>query len=174
MNNWIPKNKIIKFAGAAALFGIALYFIGLFVVFGEANKLKNLYQNTESESSKEEKFLAIKSITEANKESLQTLEDFFVKKDDEVKFIEQIETTARTSAIKFEIVSIDVKANQPNSFEENVSVKVSAGGGWGDIMSFINKLEKMPFGVLIGNINLDANVPGSWAGSIEFVIFREK
>jgi Tfp pilus assembly protein PilO len=174
MNNWIPKNKIIKFAGAFALLSIALYFVALFIVFGEAKKLENFYQNTETESSKAERFLAIKSATEANKEQIQTLEDFFVKKDDEVKFIEQIEAIAGTSGIKFEIASIDVKADQPNSFEENVSVKVSVEGGWNEIISFINKLEKMPFGVLIGNINLDAKGSGNWAGSVESVVFREK
>lgn len=174
MNNWIPKNKIIKFAGAFALLSIALYFVALFIVFREAKKLENFYQNTETESSKAERFLAIKSAAEANMEQIQTLENFFVKKDDEVKFIEQVEATAEASAIKFEIVSIDVKANQENSFKENVSVKVGVEGGWGDIMSFINKLEKMPFGVLIGNINLDAKGSGSWNGSIEFVVFREK
>lgn len=174
MNNWIPKNKIIKFAGAFALLSIALYIVALFIVFGEAKKLENFYQNTETESSKAERFLAIKSAAEANKEQIQTLADFFVKKDDEIKFIEQIETIVGTSSIKFEIASIDVKANQTDSIKEDVSVKVGVEGGWGEIMSFINKLEKMPFGVLIENINLDANVPGNWAGSVEFVVFREK
>jgi hypothetical protein len=174
MNNWIPKNKIIKFAGATTLFSAALYFVFLFVVFGEAQKLGNFYQNTETESSKEERFLAIQSIVEINKEPLQTLENFFVKKDDEVKFIEQIEAMAGTSGIKFEITSLDVKPNQTDSFKEDVSIKMNVEGGWKGIMSFVNRLEKMPFGVLIEDVNLDAKAPGDWTGSVGFVVFREK
>jgi Tfp pilus assembly protein PilO len=174
MSNWIPKSKIIKFAAGTSLFGVALYFIALFVVLGEAKNLKNFYQNTESESSKEEKFRIINSIVETNKDSIQILENFFVKKDDEIKFIEQIEAVARISGIKFEIASIDAGANQPDSFKEDVDVKIAVEGGWREIMSFVNKLEKMPFGVLIENVSLDAKAPGIWTGSVKFVIFREK
>ena len=46
------------------------------------------------------------------------------------------------------MTSIDVKANQPNSFSENVNVKMKLEGFLG-VVSFIDKLEKMPFGVLV-------------------------
>jgi len=174
MDNWIPKNKIVKFAITAALFSIVLYFSGLFIIFREIKKVENFYRDTESEFSKEERISAIKSITGENKEVIQTLEDFFIQKDDEIKFIEQIEKIARSSVIKFEITSIDVKANQGDSFEEDIGVKIEIEGSWRNIVSFIDKLEKMPFGVLINNINLDANIPGNWSGFIEFFVFRKK
>ena len=174
MNNWIPKNKIVEFAATIALFSVILYSIGLLIVFREIKKIEDFYRNTESESSKEERFLTIKSIAEANSESIQALRDFFVRKGDEVKFIEQIEGVARASGIKFEISSIDVKANQEDLFKEDVDVKISVEGSWKDIVYLINKLEKMSFGVLINEINLDANIVGSWIGSIDLVLFREK
>ena len=156
-----------------ALLSITLYFIGLFFVLNKINTIENTYNSAESESSKEKKFWAIKPIAETNKELIQTLRDFFVKKGDEVKFIEQIEGVAQSSAIKFEIVSIDV-ANQEGQFEENVKMKVGAEGPWRNIISFINKLEKMPFGVLIENVNLNTKTQDNWSGFIEFIIFREK
>lgn len=174
MNNWIPKNKIIKFAAAAALLGVALYLNGLLVVFREIRKVENLYNDTESEFLKEKKFWAIKSIAEANEETIRTLKDFFIQKNDEVKFIEQVEEIAKNSAIKFEIASIDVKINQKDSFKEDVAVKIKTEGSWESIASFADKMEKMPFGVLINNINLDADAPGHWSGSIGFTVFREK
>lgn len=174
MNSWIPKNKIIRFAGISALSGIILYFVGLLVVFGEIKKVENFYLNTESESSKEERTLAIKSIAESNKAQIQTLRDFFVKKGDEVTFIEQIEKVANDSSVKFDISSIDVLPNQTDPFKEDLEVKIKVEGSWKDALSFIDRLEKMPFGVLVQNVNLNADVPGSWAGLVDFTIFREK
>jgi Tfp pilus assembly protein PilO len=174
MNNWIPKNKIVRFAIASFLFSVILYFVCLLIVVNEIKKIENLYRNTDSELFKEEKFLAIKSIAEADKEPIQTLRDFFVQKGDEVKFIEKIEETARASSIKFEIVSIDVKVNPEDSFKEDIGVKMKMEGSWGNIIHFMDKLNKISFGVSIEKVNLDANSPGNWSGSIEFIIFREK
>lgn len=174
MNNWIPKKRIIEIAAITALFSAILYFSGLFIVLNKINSIKNFYKNIESETSKEERFWIIKSIVEANKESIQTLKSFFIQKGDEVKFIEQIEETAEMSSIEFNIVSIDAKPNQEDLFKEDVVVKMNVEGSWKNIMFFLNKLEKMPFGVSIEDVNLDAKAAGSWTGFIEFVIFREK
>jgi hypothetical protein len=174
MNNWIPKNKIVKFAIICASLSILLYFIGLFFVFRETQKIENFYRDTNSESFQEEKFWAIKSLAEINKESIQNLRNFFIQKGDEVKFIEKIEGVGRASSIKFEIASIDVKSGSSDSFKEDVSVKMKIEGSWSNIIYFLGKLKKMPFGVLIEKVDLDTNAPGDWSGSIEFVVFREK
>ena len=88
-------------------------------------KIENLYHDINSESSKEEKFWAIKSIAEANKEPVQTLRDFFIQKGDEVKFIEIIEGVAKASSVKFEIASIDVRAVKDASFKEDINSKLA-------------------------------------------------
>jgi Tfp pilus assembly protein PilO len=174
MNSWIPKNKITKLATTVALFSVVLYFSGLFIVFSEIKKMENTYNSTESDSYKEKKIAFIKSITETNKESIQTLQNFFIQKGDEVKFIEQIEKIAKESAVKFEISSIDVKVSQTNSFKEDVDVKVKLEGSWRDVIYFMDKLEKMPFGVSVEDVNLNINTRNDWSGSVEFIVFREK
>jgi Tfp pilus assembly protein PilO len=174
MNNWIPKSKIVKLAIATVSFSVILYFVGLLIILNEMNKIENFYGDTNSELFKEDKFWAIKSIAEKNKEPIQTLRDFFIQKGDEVKFIEEIEGLAKTLSIKFEIISIDVKANQLNSFKEDVSVEMKIEGSWKDVISFVDKLKKMPFGVSIEKVDLDSNTPGDWSGSVSLVVFREK
>lgn len=174
MNNLIPQNKFIIIATTIALLSVVLYCTGLFVVLAEKKEIEELYLSTESGSAKEEKISIIKNIAETNKDLIQMLENYFIQKDDEIEFIEQIEKTAKNSGIKFEIISIDIKANQPVSFKEDVLVKMRLEGSWLGAMSFINGLEKMPFGVSVEKINLDANTPGDWLGTIEFIIFREK
>lgn len=174
MNNLIPKNKLVVLSVIVAVLSVVLYFTGLFIVLGKEKKIEDSYFSAESESSKEERIRVIKYLMETNKEPIQELQDYFVQKDDEVKFIEQIEKVARNSGIKAEIISIDVKANQNDSFKENVDVKMKVDGSWHDIMYFINKLEKISFGVLIENLNLDSNTPNNWSGLIELIVFREK
>jgi hypothetical protein len=174
MNSWIPKNKIVRIAASVALLSIVLYFVGLFIVLNETKKLENLYGNTESESSKEQKFLAIKSVVDANQDTIQTLKKFFVQKGDEVKFIEQIEGITKNSGIKFNIVSIDVKAGGSNDFKEDIAVKMQTEGAWTDTVSFISKLERLPFGISITGVDMSLVAPGQWSTSVDFIIFREK
>jgi Tfp pilus assembly protein PilO len=173
MNNWIPKNKIVKFAAITALLSIVLYFGTLFVISGKIKKIEADYHSTESDSYKGEEFLAIKSMVATNAQTVQTLQDFFVKKGDEAKFIDQIESAARASGIKFETSSIDVSSNQVDPFKENVDVKMAVEGSWRNIMSFIDKLSGMPFGILVLSTSLNADIPGNWSGSVEFIVYRE-
>lgn len=174
MKSWIPKNKIVRLAVAVAALSVLLYFAGLFVVSREINKIENLYRDTNSELFKEERFWAIKAVAENNKELIQTLRDFFIQKGDEVQFIEKIEKTAEAASVEFEISSIEVKANQENPFKEDVNIKMKIAGSWKGVISFIDGLRKIPFGVLIDKVDLDSDASNHWSGSIEFVIFREK
>ena len=174
MNNWVPKNKTVIFFIISAFFSVMLYFAGLFIVFSKIRAIENLYHDTNSELFKEEKFWAVKSMAEANKELIQTLRYFFIQKGDEVQFIEKIEETARISSVKFEIASIDVKVNQEDLLKEDINIKMKIAGPWKNVIYFIDKLKKIPFGVLIEKVDLDADSSGNWSGSIEFIIFREK
>ena len=174
MNNLIPKNKSVTFVIVIISLSVILYFVGLFIVLEIKKEIENSYYNTESKSSKEEKIRIIKNITETNKEPIQTLRNYFIQKSDEVEFIEQIEKLARVSGVKFDIISIDIKINQSDSFKENVDVKMKLEGSWQNIIYFVDKLEKMPFGVSIENMNLDTSTSGNWLGFIEFILFREK
>lgn len=174
MNNWVPKSKIIKIAAVSAVLGAILYFVSLFIVLNKISEIENSYFNADSESSREENFIKIKTIASANEKSIQTLRNFFVKKDDEVKFIEDIEKLASNSNLKFEIMSIDIKPNQDSSFKEDVFIKVTLEGSWSDIIYFVDKLKKMPFGVSIEKMSISANQVGAWHGLMEFAVFREK
>lgn len=174
MNNWIPKNKILRFAIGLAALGLVLYLVGILIISMKTKKVERSYSNTESDLFKEQKFWAIKSVADANEEPIKYLRNFFVKNGGEVYFIEKIEEIARISNIKLEIVSIDIKSEQTDAFEEEVLVKIKVGGTWNGVMLFVDKLERMNFGVVIEDINLDAETAGNWVGAIEFTFFKNK
>ena len=174
MNNWIPKNKILRFAVGLAALGLVLYLMGILIISIKTKKVERSYSNTESDLFKEQKFWAIKSVADTNEESIKYLKDFFVKSGGEVFFIEKIEEMARISNTKLEIVSIDIKPNQVDLFEEEVLVKIKVSGTWDSVMLFVDKLERMNFGVVIEDINLDAETAGNWVGAIEFIFMKNK
>lgn len=174
MNNWIPKNRIVKFAVAAAAVGALIYSAGLFVVLRNIGKMEDFYAGAESELSREERAMAVKKIVEANPRLIQVLRDFFIQRGDEVRFIERIEEVAEASGLTYEIDAIDVKASEDSSFKEDVNVKMKIEGSWAQALGFLDRLKKMPFGVMIERTELDLAAAGRWSGSVEFVIFREK
>lgn len=174
MQNWIPKKPVLLFTVSAAVFAVLLYITSLVVVWLEIKRIEDYYKTNESKSSIEEKTRILKSIAESNKYYIDILRNFFVKKGDEVKFIEQIENTAKESEIKFEISLIDVKPNQVKNFKEDVTVRMNIEGSWDSIMLFVDRLEKMEFGVSVQNLNLDTKLESGWSGFVEFTLFREK
>ncbi|KKR28236.1 MAG: hypothetical protein UT61_C0054G0008 [Candidatus Woesebacteria bacterium GW2011_GWA1_39_8] len=173
MKNWIPKKTFLMVSATAAVFCVVLYLASLFLVLLEIKEIEDYYNNTESQSGKEERARVLKSIAETNKEYIQTLREYFIQKGDEVKFIEQIEEIGKKSSIQFEINSIDVKPNQLKNFKEDITVRMDIEGSWQNIMNFTDMLEKMNFGILVQNISLDAKTEAKWSGTIEFIIFRE-
>lgn len=174
MKNWIPNSKIVRLSALALALSAAAYLIGLFLVLGSIGKIGSLYDNTDSESSKENRVHAIKSILEANKSEIATLRAYFIKKDDEVGFIKEIERAGKEVSLKFEIDSIDVDQDPNSAFKEDVSIKMNIEGSWGSIVGFLSRLEKMPFGVSVEDLNLDSHTPGAWSGTLELVVYKEK
>lgn len=174
MNNWIPKKTLIVSSLAATVTCIMIYTTGLFLVFGEIDKIEGYYTDTESKSGREERVRAIKFAADAYKQEIESLRKFFIQKGDEVKFIEQIEEAGRRSELAFEISDLSVKDASSKSEKEDVVVRVDIEGSWESVVSFLEELQKMEFGVLIEEVNLDAKNPGFWSGFIEFVVFRNK
>lgn len=174
MKNWIPNKKIIKTVIGLAVLSFLVYTVALFVVLGQMRQVEQIYTDSESESSKEERSWAIRSLVEDNKENVDILRNFFIRRGDEVGFIKAIEEMGRRSAVNFEISSIDVRTKEIDTIKEDVFVKINVEGSWNSIMSFIDRLEKASFGLEVQNVTLDAKSAGVWGGFIELSIFREK
>jgi hypothetical protein len=48
-------------------------------------------------------------------------------------------------------------------------------GPWNDVIKTIDNLERLPFGVLVDNLNINTvGGEGYWSGSISFRVFKEK
>lgn len=173
MKNWIPKKSLVIVSSAFSLGFFLFYFISSIYVFWQINKIESYYSDTESRSGREERAMAIRLFSENNKEQINTIRSFFIKEGEEANFIENIEVAATKSGVKFDIAEINIQNSENQNFKENVEVNMKVEGDWSSIMSFIDSLEKMPFGTYVYDVGLDKG-NSVWSGTINFLVFREK
>lgn len=174
MKKLIPKKSFLIFSFVIAGFSVITYVLGLFLVYGEIDKIENYYNNSESSSGREARVRAIKSASEKYEKEIDFLRKFFIQEGDEVRFIEQIENSAKDSGIKFELVSLNVREGDNKSIKEDVLVRMAIEGSWQQIISFIESIQRMEFGLSVEEVSIDANRPGLWSGFVEFLVFRNK
>lgn len=174
MKNWIPKKQYLTFSIVLAIFCFILYVGGLFSVWSQLGEMEAFYNDSDSKSARYEKAKAIKSIADSEKDYIAILRGFFIKKENEVDFIEKIEEVGSTAGIKFDIFSIDSKSAKDESVKEDLMVRVNVEGDWEKILLFADTLEKMPFGISIQNLRVDAKDGKSWSGTIELIAYKEK
>lgn len=174
MKDWIPKNKKVRVAAVFAIGAFVLYTIIFIAVWSGIKRAEDFYQDSESEVAKNEKLVVVKNMVDSNKESLQSIDTFFIGTGGEVLAIEQIEEVARDFGISFAIDSINENKQEENEFIERLQVEAKVSGSWSGIVSFLHRLERMSFGVLLSEVNLSDEAEGGWVGSLEFDIFRFK
>lgn len=172
MNSFLIQSKTIKTMIVLTCLSVLVYTVGLIFLFSKIKEVEDFYYNSGSESFKQQKFLTIKPIFEANKEGIEILRNLFIKKNDEVGFINQLESLAKKSQIKFEILNIDVEKKEGLNFE-SLNVQMNIEGNWNDVVAFVYKLEKMDLALFVDKISLDKLSSGSWSGVLEFSVFRE-
>lgn len=174
MSNWIPNQKVLIFTSVGALFCILIYFGGLSFLLSEIGKIEQTYTEAALKINQRERAQTLKLVAETYEEDLTTLRNFYLRKGDEVVFIEETESLARQSGLDFEIVSINPILTTEAEFKEDIELRVGIEGSWRQIMNFLEQLEKASFGVSVENVSIDATAPGEWSGFVEFIVFREK
>lgn len=173
MKNWIPKKSLVIISSAFSVGFFLVYLISSIYVFWQIDKIENYYSDTESRSGREERARAIRLFSETNKEQINAVRSFFIKEGEEANFIENVEAAANKAGVKFDIAEINIQNSEGQTLKENVEVNVKLEGGWGAVMSFLDSLEKMPFGTYVYDFSLDKE-NGIWSGAVNFLVFREK
>ncbi len=173
MNLWVIKMNKRIFAGLLLLVSISIYCVGFFITNSKINAIESAYSNTASTIALQEEARKIRVITEENAEEIEMLSKYFVPKGDEVVFIEDVESLAKNSGIKFDITSIaPIKVQGDSAESKEISVKMNIEGSWNSMISFFDGLEKLPFGISTQSFSLDKPSGASWKGSLEFLVFN--
>lgn len=173
MNSWVPKTNIVIVAVALLCLSALVYGGALFVINKKVASIELAYSNTANTLALEEEARTLKVVADENYEKIDFVNKYFVEKGDELVFIEDIESVAKNLNIKFSIASITpVKPSSEGGESKEISVKMNMEGSWNSIASFVDRIEKLSFGVLVQNFSIDKQSGGVWGGSIEFLVFN--
>lgn len=173
MKSWLPNSKIFRIAIVFFAITLLIYLFSLGALLKKKSEIKDHNSQTFSALTQEEDALRLQSILDTNKELIGSVRGFFIPKNDDISFIESIESVGETSGVRSEISSITPGKNKDEN-KETILVKTNFEGSWVSVMRYLDRLEKMDFGVYVQNINIESPAAGNWEGSVEFIIYKDK
>ncbi len=118
---------------------------------------------------------------ESTRGDIDMLQNFFVKKQGEVEFIEFLEQSAKERGleIKIDSVSLDSTKEMANHGMEYLVLKFNVSGTWGSVWNFSQALEVLPYSTDVNSLALlriDAEDAQSalWKGVYNIRILKKK
>lgn len=185
----IKPIKKIFFSILALNFIVAIVYAGMFLMVKIKNEhISSMLNDADRELKRDEFLLKTKLILNENSESISKLDEYFVKRDEVPKFIENIENLARNIGVDLNVayVSVEAETRNKDDFKELLKMRVEVIGSWDSVMTFVSALENLPFRVLIQSVAVtsdksqeelffeNSSSPSSWKGNIEFSVLKIK
>ena len=118
---------------------------------------------------------------ETTQADIDILQNFFVKKQGEVEFIEFLERSAKERGleIKIETVSLDSTKVMASHGMEYLVLRFTVGGTWMHVWNFSEALEVFPYSVDIDSLTLlqidtEKTKPATWKGIYNIRVLKKK
>jgi Tfp pilus assembly protein PilO len=174
MNRYIPDSKIFRASMLFALLSIACMVLVAWLVYSRISLLHSEIAKTQAMSGSVEQAFKIKGQLNELEEEIDTLDSFFIKKNEEVVFIESIEKLASSTGVALEIknISVDPKSSSKD-FKEDISVNVEAEGARSNLITFFKKLENMPKAVSLERFDI-RSADEKWSLDLTLTVPRLK
>jgi hypothetical protein len=109
------------------------------------------------------------------------LQNFFVKKQGEVEFIEFLERSAKERGLEIEIdaVSLSSTKEMTNHGMEYLVLRFHVNGNWGPVWNFSEALEIFPYSIDIDSLALlrvdtEKTKPALWKGVYNIRVLKKK
>jgi hypothetical protein len=181
----IKKSKKILFLSSVMATFSVLVFLTMFFIIKSLNQ-SSLEKSNEikNEIEKDESLFFIKKDIENNKILLEKIDNYVIKSDEVVNFIQAIEGLALNNGLKSEVKSVSFTSfsDIDSSYLELTKVKINVVGEWGNVEYFLQILENYPLKINIANISLSKftsnTVKGKtisqWSGDFEFTVVKLK
>ncbi len=183
----MPRNKTKKIFLLLLIINIILitlfYLLFLYVKIQNI-KASDMENEIRNEIRKQESRSIMQEDLEKAIESGDKLNNFFVKKEDIVGFIEIIEDSVTNFGLKSEVKSVSTESNDTlNKVNaEYLRVKIDVTGSWENILSFIKFLENYPLKINIEKIfltkfsdyDVEDKIMPQWLVSFDFTVLKFK
>jgi hypothetical protein len=148
------------------MLAIAIFVVCYFVYGDIKNKNENynfILHDLSFQNDKQD-YLASKLKTVENiSAEINAIDNSIVSKNDEVGFIESLESLARENGLSIEISSLtlDNSASLASSTMNILNVKAKTSGSWLGNYTFLSRLESLPFKVKINMVGLTNSSSGA-------------
>lgn len=167
-----------------------LYYIGFNNIKLKSQNISEMQYNL-SNITRQSQYMNTVAFDVANSGSfIARIDNMIIAKDDDVSFIEKIETTAKNSGLGIKIDSLSVE-DIPSQNKDNTSsnlttlkVKITTNGSWQKTYNFLTELESLPFIVHIDKFALNNSSdtaigqlktgPQNWSAVIEMHVLKYK
>lgn len=188
--NFSARNLIILFAGLLVFAVAGYYFTFRFVNDSIAKTISTQQQIADNNAQ-------IRDISDQKNNDIYSLagkvNSYFIKRDNVVSFIENIEQEARSLKIEIFIRSVDEAkySDNENENKEFINLQIETRGSWADTLRFVSYLERLPYKISLNNVelakieteleknqnkNIKSDTPGHyiWRGRFEFSALKIK
>ncbi len=180
--------KIILIVMAICSFSI---FVADYFLFRDI-KIKNehissLENDLSLQDKRQEYLVSTQKLVKSVEQDIANINNSIIPKQNDVKFIEGIETMAKDNNLKIEINSLFTQNDEVASTTATIlSMKVKTTGGWSGTYKFLAEIESLPFKIKIGNMTMySSNIGGDgavvakktasvWEGSFDIKVLEYK
>ncbi|MFZ2038949.1 MAG: hypothetical protein WAV11_03355 [Minisyncoccia bacterium] len=145
------------------------------------NNSEKIISNIDIEITKEAEKTMIQASIQTTKEDRQLLDNFFIGKEGEVDFVNNLKTMGDKAGVILNIESATFENYQNSSSSisaELVHVRLKSSGTWSEVVGFWTLLEAMPYRIAIDRVNLSKSTDkkGSpiWSQQIDITAFKKK
>jgi hypothetical protein len=176
------KTKIIAILVLLATIAVTIFywfFISTIIEYKKvsasaANELFNLQQ-------KRERLSELRNIVRVTETDRNRLDSYFIKKDEAVNFIRQIETLGRQAEAPIEIVTVGIEAVRGDiDVAERLVLHLKAEGDLTNIVHLFSLLESMPYATRLSSARIeeragavDGGMP-RWQGTAVLSVLKFK
>lgn len=175
--------SLVVLVGGILLLGWG-YFFALRMIWEKAGNIV-MYKNDVllAEQKKQHAELMLSSL-EGVQADISNLQNFFVKKQGEVEFIEFLEQNAKAQKleVKIETASLESSKEMQEKGVEYLRIRFVVVGTWADVWNFSRTLELFPYSIHINSlafIREDTNTPPKnkpviWKGVYVIKVLKKK
>lgn len=145
--------KIFIFAlvlGVLSL-GIGMASVSLFI--RESKELFSAKEELGLRQSQKEAEFSMKKLLSETEEERENIDNYFIKTDDIVSFIESIESLSRVTNTSISVNSVSIEEGKETDVFEYVVLNVEAQGVFSDLYWLLSLVEKMPYKISVNTIN---------------------
>jgi Tfp pilus assembly protein PilO len=166
-----------------------MYYFGFVNLKKKNENISVLRNNLSSQIEKQQYMFSTQKMMKNTDSDITRVNNSLIQKDEDIKFIENIEGIARGNGL---IIKIDNLAFEDDpSFSSNgltiLRIKASMSGNWAGMYSFLSQIETLPSKIRIdkfaltnnaGQISTDAEKPtapgNDWQGVFEISVLKYK